>query len=613
MSVMPLFDPKPVGPPSRDDMQAVMLDKAEAVRASGRGSAIIQAPTGFGKTWTAAQWILRGRKRGARTLFLAHRDILIGQTANDFRAAGITFAVEQAALNARGAMSLFSGVECVIGSKDTMQGRRLESWSPDRFTDIILDEVHLAASKTWRAVLAHFTGATFHLGLSATPFRLDGQPLYGTPDSLFGPCGHRAPYEMEGLNPGERVPDAIAFKYTLPVAIRNGHLADIVAVRCELGIDLKGLRISGKGKARDFNKGDIEARISSVVGPLANCVRQHLDRLGVKRAVAFTPEVGSAKALAEALSQVGIPATAVWTGSETHPMPEHEKKKRLEEYRHGRYRVIVSCDLLTLGWNDPETEAVILSRPTKSLGLALQMIGRGTRILPHKRKCYVLGFAWEGAEGVVSTLDILLEDEPDAKVRAKARQLAARQKDDRSALDLIDEARQLAADEEAEARRMEAARLRVKAKKQDVAHRFKQYTPFNVGPILGIDVAHDRKAARLNPSTPEQRAVCEALGLKGAAGLDRDSLQKVIDAELDRTFTKRATAEQVRRCIAAGLDPQTARGFTPAQAQEWLRLRDKPSPKLASWLRYQGYSPQQIDAMTRAEAGRIFGANQQRT
>jgi hypothetical protein len=127
-------------PPSRDEIQGVMIDHLEEIRRAGRRTAILQSATGTGKTVVAAKWILKGRERAARTLFLAHRDILINQASRQFAGRGITFAVEQAERSAAEAMSMFGGIEVVVGSKDSMQGARLQKWHPDRFTDIIIDE-----------------------------------------------------------------------------------------------------------------------------------------------------------------------------------------------------------------------------------------------------------------------------------------------------------------------------------------------------------------------------------------------------------------------------------------------------------------------------------------
>jgi superfamily II DNA or RNA helicase len=595
-----------IGPPTRDEVQDEMIRCANLMRASGRKAGIWQVATGVGKTFAAGRYMKDGaRQHGRRYLFLVHRDILAQQSAEEFKDLGLNFAVEQADRRAVDLIGSLSDVEVVIGSKDSMQGSRLASWPKDFFTDIVMDECHLGASRTFGNVLEHFD-YQFLLGLSATPYRLDGTQLFGPAKSLFGDGGFRRPYELEGLDPTARVHEAIAFKYTLPSAIRNGHLAEIIAVPAQTTIDLRDVRIS-KGKNADFNRGDLDDRISAMVEPLANTIRQHLDRLGIRKAVAFAPDVGSSKALADALCQVGVPARAVWTGSKDHPLPESLKRATLNQYKHGMFRVIVSCEVLTTGWNDPATEAVIMARPTRSLGLFLQMVGRGTRILDGKPKCHVIGFEWQGAEGVCGTLDLFLEDEPNPKVRqaaAKHRTPKGEDFDPQAELEKIKE--RVAADEERERRAMEAARLRVTVKKQDIKHKYREFSVYNAGDILGVQPIVDRKRAKAEPPSQRQLEILKDYGIKRATGLDRDGAQALIDQCLDRTFRRQATPEQVRKLLEKGVAPEQARGLSHDEAAKRLASQP-PSDGLRKWLaRQMGWATGQIDTITHSDAVAMF-------
>jgi superfamily II DNA or RNA helicase len=609
VSALPLFSSVPRI--TRDEIQAEMIDAIEAVRLSGRPSTILQSSTGTGKTHVAAKWIIKGRERGARFLFLAHRDILINQAAERFRDFGISYVVEQAGRKALGIFrSPLLRTEVVIGSKDSLQRDRLDAWPRDAFTDIITDECHLASARTYANVYEHFTGARFHLGLSATPFRADGTPLYGTPGSLFGDGAKRAAMELEGLPLGTEVHDAVAFKYPLPAAIKNGHLADVVFVPCNVGIDVRGIRTVGRGRTKDFNTGDLSDRLSPMISSLANVTRHHLDRLNIRKAVGFAPDVKAAQALAAGLRQVGVPAEAVWTGSRANPLTDAEKASILRRYEEGATRVLVSVDLLTTGWDSPRTQAVILYRMTMSLGLAMQMIGRCTRILPGKATCYALGFEWEGAEGAVGTLDVMMEDEPDPKVRAKAQAKARAKKSDYSVMDLLDEARE-EAKREAEAEAKKAA-VRVKAKRQDVKHRYKEFRPWNVGEIVGVEVLPDRKAAKLDPPTPQQVQVLAEYGIRSVSGLDRSTCEKILNECMDRDLYRKADPVTLRKLLAAGVDLATARSFTAAEAAKVLAQHDRPSGRLWGWLRMQGYRDEVIERMSRSEAGRIYAMAKRR-
>jgi superfamily II DNA or RNA helicase len=73
-------------------------------------------------------------------------------------------------------------------------------------------------------------------------------------------------------------------------------------------------------------------------------------------------------------------------------MTSKERDAILEEYKNGNFQVLLNCAILTEGFDSPETECIIIARPTQSLGLYQQMVGRGLRKFPNKNKCIVIDF-----------------------------------------------------------------------------------------------------------------------------------------------------------------------------------------------------------------------------
>lgn len=615
---LPLFDEPPLpapkkvavrrpGCPSRDEIQDEILRRTHDMRAAGRKSALWWVATGVGKSRTAARYIKHLNEQGKRCLFLVHRDILVSQASGEFGDNGIKHAVEQADRRAASLASGRDGLLCVVGSKDSMQGSRLEEWPKDAFDTIIIDEGHLATSKTWSNVLEWFD-YKFLLVLTATPYRMDGTQLYGPKDSLLGSGGWRKPWPLEGLRPTEKIHDVVAFKYSLATAIRNGHLADIIAVPVDLTLDIRGIRVS-KGKGGDFNRGDLDDRISELADELANKTRQHLDRLGIKKAVAFCPDVGSSKTMADALNAVGVSAKAVWTGSKKHPLSAWEKKAILDQYDDGQFQVIVSCEVLTTGWDSPETQAVIMYRPTKSQSLALQMVGRGTRILPGKEKMYVIGFNWECDDGgVIGTLDMLMEPDPTPQMVQAVKEF--RPKQDYSAVEVMEKLRENAERlEEEERQRKERDRIRLSVKKKDIKHHYRQFSVFNSGDVLGLaqPIAPDKKGAKHNPPTEHQVQLLKEYGLGGMGGLNRDSAQVIIDACLEREFTRKASPGAVAKLAKNGVPIEEARQMTAEQAAARL-ARNPVRERMRRWLKHAlGKSDSQIDRMTHREACIEYG------
>jgi superfamily II DNA or RNA helicase len=595
-------------PPTLDQVQAEAIEAILARRRSGCRSSILQMATGTGKSFTAAKLIRRGREEwGGRFLYLVHRLELMEQMAKEFKDAGVPFAVEMGEYRAAASLRV-ADPWAVIASKDSLHEERLRSYHPDDFTDIIADEGHLSLAPTWERPLAYFSGARHILIQTATPFRFDGRPLYGVPG---------APYE------------GIAFKYTLPQAIANGHLAEIVSVVRHAGIDLKDVRRSRK--TGDFSRGALEDRISRHIGPLANLIAEEIERLGIRRAILFSPDVPSTHDFSQALRKVGVSAKPVHGNSKRWPMSTARRRLTLQEHQSGVFNTMPSCDLVTTGYNDPWIEAVIMCRPTLSLGLFSQMLGRATRRPDGKDRCYVIGFAWEGAKGVVSTVDLFLEDEPDPKVRAVARRLQGLNKGipDR---ELVERAREIAA---LDAQREAEEKLRLSVKKKKVHCKRIEFTPYTAGQIIGIaPVVRELSSGAFEPMAESQREFLRGRGMSDLTGLDRAGAETVIRRILDNDFRRLAGPDQVTELIRAGHSPEVARRMELAKAEDELRRvrqrveaeaaartakqagntsksaaihHAKPvSPKMRTWLARRGYPPERIDRMGQGEAVRIF-------
>jgi hypothetical protein len=212
------------------------------------------------------------------------------------------------------------------------------------------------------------------------------------------------------------------------------------------------------------------------------------------------------------------------------------------------------------------------------------MCGRGTRILPDKTKCHVIGFEWEGAEGVIGTLDLFLEDEPSPKLRQAVKEHRAPKGEDydpQAELEKLKE--KVAADEERERQAMEAARLRVRVKRENIEHKYREFSVYNAGDILGVQPIVDRKRAKAQPPTKRQLEILADYGLKRASGLDRDAAQALVDQCLDRTFRRQATPEQIQKLLRAGVKPEEARAMSYNAAAERL-TRMPVSGRLAGWL-----------------------------
>lgn len=242
----------------------------------GHKKTLLVQATGTGKTIVFANVIKEILKQNpsAKVLILAHRDELLRQAQDKLRvAAGIDAGIEKAQETTIG-----TDIPVVIGSVQSMSGKRLDSFPVDYFTHIIIDEAHHAASATYETVLKHFPDA-YVLGVTATPNRADQKSL-------------------------ARVFDSTAFEYNLKDAIKDGYLSPIKAQCIPLELDISRVAVN----AGDYAPGEI-----------ANTLDPYLEQIAVKmetyckgrKTIVFTPLVKTSKTFRDILSEHGFSAVEV--------------------------------------------------------------------------------------------------------------------------------------------------------------------------------------------------------------------------------------------------------------------------------------------------------------
>lgn len=308
-------------------------------------STLVEMATGLGKTvifsHVAHEW-------PGRVLVIAHRDELIRQAAEKIQhITGDQVAVEMG--RERAEDSLY-GTKVTVASIQTLaRASRRSRFHPDHFSLIIIDEGHHAAAITYREVLAHFPGAK-RLFVTATPKRGDDVAL-------------------------ESICESVAFQYGIEPAIEDGWL---VPVR-QTVVKVEGLDFSkARTVAKDFNAGDLE-RILTEEAPLHSMVSSAHQLIGPSQALWFCVSVAHAKATANVLARyAGQDAVAFLSGD----TPKEERVAVVKQYKLGNIQHLLNCALFLEGFDAPNTAAIVMGRPTKSLSLYMQVLGRGTRTLP---------------------------------------------------------------------------------------------------------------------------------------------------------------------------------------------------------------------------------------
>jgi superfamily II DNA or RNA helicase len=327
--------------------QEAAIQSARDRIARGVRRILLNSPTGSGKTVIAGGIVQRAVAKGRRVLFLAHRRELIDQTVNKLRDAGVhDFGVIMA-----GSGMINPDAPVQVASIQTLIRREFP-----RADLVIIDECHRAASRSYLSVLANYPDAAV-IGLSATPERLDGKGL----DNIFS--------------------DMVAVA-TVPDLIEAGHLVKPVCYAGETA-DLSGVKI----RRGDYDEHELASAMDKP--KLTGDIVTNWLRIAKGRQTAvFAAGVEHAQHLTAEFFAAGIPAATV-----TGATPRAEREAIIADWRAGFVQVVVNVFVFVEGFDMPSMECVVLARPTKSVSLYLQAVGRVMRPFPGKDRAILIDHA----------------------------------------------------------------------------------------------------------------------------------------------------------------------------------------------------------------------------
>lgn len=329
-------------------------DYIERIRAAlGRyRSVLAQAPTGAGKT-VLASYMLQGiANSGKRGFFICHRRELIDQTARTFNRIGLPHSF---IANGYG---YDQGQKVQICSIDTLKNRAHKIPPPDF---CIWDECHHLGAAGWSKVRGLYS-KSYHIGLSATPVRLDGRGL----DDCF---------------------DALVHGPSVSWLIDNGYLAEYRLFSVP-GVDLSGVHT----RMGDYAKQEAEQAMSksSITGDIVSHWRKHAEN---KLTIGFAVSVRHSLYIVDSFLRSGVQAAHL-----DGKTPKEERRKILQELARGNIKVVFNVGLFGEGFDvsansgmDAAIGCVIDAAPTKSLGAWLQRCGRALR--PQDDKAIILDHA----------------------------------------------------------------------------------------------------------------------------------------------------------------------------------------------------------------------------
>lgn len=349
---------------------------------------LVHMPTGAGKTRTAIESIsdyLRSQTGLPKLIvWMAHSDELCEQAAESFESLWARFGSEpvnvQRMWGGRGlatvddtkptflVTSFQTAYSMILSAKDSV----FQSFADIRSKSslLIVDEAHLSTAPTYKQAIELFSNMnTTVLGLTATPGR---HHIGGDVDET------KALSEFYGNNllrirsdQGEELEDPIAY------LTDKGVLARIERYQLESGTDIALSSHEAKAISQMLDipasvlrkLGENEQRTNLIVSQVIALANQH-----EFQTIVFAPSKKNATEIAQMLKIRDCAAYAI-TG-DTHII---DRRRAIQQFKDGEIKVLVNFGVLTTGFDAPNIEAVVVARPTTSVVLYSQMIGRGLR------------------------------------------------------------------------------------------------------------------------------------------------------------------------------------------------------------------------------------------
>lgn len=328
---------------------------------SGKKRIVLVLPTGGGKTMIAAHIAKTAVDRGHRVGFFAHRVELLRQTKATFERTGI------------------ARVGAIAGGEEPDDDAPAHVISIDAFRNrekpkldvIFVDEAHRSMATSYRAHIFEAYPNAIIIGLTATPERLDGQGLGTLYEEMIVVA---TPAEL----------------------IESGHIVKPRLFSHPIDVDLNSVR----SVCGDYHLGDLEEAMRSNV-LVGNIVSHWQKMANNERTFVFAVGVEHSKKITQTFCDAGI--AAVHVDAET---PKNERLQALINFETGKTRVLSSCGLFIEGVDIPSARCAILARPTKSVTVYLQSVGRvlrpwhglGSLILDHAGNAVIHGKPWEERE-----------------------------------------------------------------------------------------------------------------------------------------------------------------------------------------------------------------------
>ena len=348
------FDVKPF-PHQSDILEQLTVERTLHTRFRN----LVVAATGTGKTLISAFDFSNfvKEKPDAKFLFVAHREEILKQARTAYR--GVLRNNNFGELWVAG--NTPSNYRQLFASVQTLNSKISElNLSSNYYDYIVIDEVHHITASSYRAIIDYFT-PTILLGLTATPERHDGGDILAD----FG--------------------GVIAAEIRLPEAINRRHLCPFQYFGIDDDTDLRNISWN-RGRYDIAQLTNVYTNNQSRIDKILLSLQEIITDISKMKALAFCVSKEHAKYMSSQLLLKGISADVLTSEN------SHERQQKQQALRAGSINILCVVDIFNEGVDIPEVDTLLFLRPTESLTIFLQQLGRGLRLADGKECCTVLDF-----------------------------------------------------------------------------------------------------------------------------------------------------------------------------------------------------------------------------
>lgn len=323
-------------------------------------SVMLQMPTGTGKTYLFTSLIndiintYKLAHKDIKILIVAHRTELLDQISATLNKFGISHGFIQ------GAREQYLWKRVQVGSiMSLLTDKNYYNVCRQKFDYIIVDEAHHSLADTYIRLFGLFPNAK-KLGVTATPWRLNHESFLSL-------------YQYLIVSP------------QISWFINNNLLSDFDYVSIKQDSEVQ--RLVDKSEVvstGDFSNVDLDNTFNNQ-RIRSKLYESYLQFANGRKGIIYAINKCHAAKIAELYSSHGVKAMAIDCDT-----PRDVRQEMITAFKNGEISVLVNVDIFTEGFDCPDVNFIQLARPTKSLSLYLQQVGRGLRIVEGKEKTIIL-------------------------------------------------------------------------------------------------------------------------------------------------------------------------------------------------------------------------------